>query len=474
MDSINSIHTTTFLPLFEAQQVKSIELRQSTPAERIFKLSRIHQSIVEHEGALLKAMWQDFKKPEVEVMLTEVTPLYMEIKHYKKNLKKWMRPKGVRNHFPFLLGKSEIRYEPKGVVLIIAPWNYPFHMAFAPLLAAVAAGNTVIIKPSEFTTHTSKIIKQVVESVFEPNEVAVIEGDAGVAQALLTLPFNHIFFTGSTAVGKIVMRAAAEHLADVTLELGGKSPAFIDESADIAETARKLIWGKVLNAGQTCIAPDYVLINSDMQPLLVKALEGALSEMHDKSESPGLGMAAIVSKRHFERLRYLIEEAVSKGARVELGGEFDENSLRITPTVLSGVTDDMRVMQEEIFGPILPLVGIKHSKEAIDYINAHDKPLALYIFSKNPQKTNLILQQTSSGGSCVNDVVVHITNPELPFGGVNQSGIGNYHGFAGFKAFSHERSVFHQFTGFNVNKMLYPPYSPQKQKLVNWLLKFFR
>lgn len=463
----------SFESLYQEQLTFSHSLRLTTAKERISKLERLHAAISAHEGELLQAMWADFKKPSVEVKLTELAPLYMEIKYFKKNLSKWMRPKRVSNHFPFLLGKSVIHYEPKGVVLIIAPWNYPFYLALAPLVAAVAAGNAVTIKPSEFTTHTAKIISKVIASAFAPEEVQVVEGGIEVSQALLEQPYHHIFFTGSTPVGREIMKAAAKHLAGVTLELGGKSPAIIDESADLQTAASKLMWGKFLNAGQTCIAPDYVLINKDMVDVFVTVLGNSLEAFQSKDKASS-EMSAIVSERHYHRMRHLLQDATEKGAKILLGGHFDDENRRLSPTVITNVNSSMLVMQEEIFGPILPLVGVNHTQDAITYINMHDKPLALYVFSRNDFKVNQILQQTSSGGSCINDVVVHITNPELPFGGINQSGLGNYHGLAGFKAFSHEKSVFHQFTRFNVNKMLYPPYGPKKQKLITWLMRLIK
>lgn len=463
----------TYSALYQKQLAYSHSLRLTTAKERIAKLERLHAAVSAHEEELILAMMADFKKPSVEVKLTELAPLYMEIKHFKKNLSKWMQPKKVSNHFPFLLGKSRIHYEPKGVVLIIAPWNYPFYLALAPLIAAVAAGNAVTIKPSEFTPHTAKVISKVIAAAFAPEEVHVVEGGVEVSQALLEQPFHHIFFTGSTAVGREIMKAAAKHLAGVTLELGGKSPAIIDESADLQAAAAKLMWGKFLNAGQTCIAPDYVLINKDMISVFVAELEKTLESFESKSKA-SVDMSAIVSERHYQRMRHLLQDATEKGAKILLGGHFDDENRRLSPTVVTNLSSDMLLLQEEIFGPILPLLGVNHTQDAIEYINAHDKPLALYVFSKNDFKINQILQQTSSGGSCINDVVVHITNPELPFGGINQSGLGNYHGLAGFKAFSHEKSVFHQFTRFNVNKMLYPPYGPQKHKLIKWLMKLIK
>lgn len=458
--------------IFDQQRHYALTLRKTNAAFRLQKLAAFQQAIEESEAELIAALWADFKKPEIEVKLTELAPLYLEFKHIKKELKTWMRPKRVSNSFPFLLGKSEIRLEPKGVCLIIAPWNYPFNLAISPLIAAIAAGNAVTIKPSEFTPHTSAFISKLISRVFKPEEVNVVEGGVETAQALLDLPFQHIFFTGSTAVGKEVMRAAAQHLSGLTLELGGKSPAVVDESADLTDTARKLVWGKLLNAGQTCIAPDYVLINDGMIQPLVEKIKVALAEMRQNDTD----LASIVSQKHFERMQNLLKDAKAKGARVEIEGLVDEANLRFGPVVLSDVTDEMLLMQEEIFGPLLPIIGFKHSNEAISYINAHDKPLALYIFSQNDYKTNQLLQETSAGGSCVNDVVVHITNPNLPFGGINQSGMGHYHGYAGFKSFSHERSVFHQFTGFglNVNRLLYPPYDKKKERLIKWLMKLIK
>lgn len=463
-----------FSPLFQQLRQRSEQLRTTTALQRIEKLKALKAAVAAHESELEAAMFADFKKPALEVQLTELGPFYMEIKHFVDSLHRWMKPISVSSSFPFWLGKSQIRYEPKGVVLIIAPWNYPFNLAMTPLIAALAAGNAVVIKPSEFTPATSEVIRKIIAAVFPPDEVSVVTGDAEVAKSLLKLPFHHIFFTGSTAVGKEVMRAAANHLSGITLELGGKSPAIVDESADLKMTAEKLVWGKLLNAGQTCIAPDYVLINQDMIPVISQKLTDALETMYGSEGKAHADFPALVSRRHFDRMQRLVEDAVEKGAEVIYGGKGDVETLRFEPTVLIKVSDDMLVMQEEIFGPVLPIVGIGHSADAIKYINEHDKPLALYIFSNNNYKTEQILQQTSSGGSCVNDLVVHIANPNLPFGGVNHSGSGSYHGQYGFKAFSHERSVFYQFKRFNLNKMLYPPYNGSKNKVVKWLVKFMK
>lgn len=463
-----------FSTLYQQLRQKSEQLRSTTSHQRIEKLKALKAAVAAHESELEAAMFADFKKPKLEVQLTELGPFYMEIKHFIDSLHRWMKPVSVSSSFPFWLGKSQIRYEPKGVVLIIAPWNYPFNLALTPLIAAIAAGNAVVIKPSEFTPATSEVIRKIIAAVFSPDEVSVITGDAEIAKALLEQPFHHIFFTGSTAVGKEVMRAAANHLSGITLELGGKSPAIIDESADLKMTAEKLVWGKLLNAGQTCIAPDYVLVNQDMIPVVGQKLKDALDAMYGAEGKAHTDLPALVSRRHFERMQRLVLDAVEKGAEVLYGGKGDAESLRFEPTILSKVSDDMLVMQEEIFGPVLPIVGVAHIADAIRYINEHDKPLALYVFSNNSYKTEQILKQTSSGGSCINDLVVHIANPNLPFGGINHSGTGSYHGQYGFKAFSHERSVFYQFKRFNLNKMLYPPYNGSKNKVVKWLVKFMK
>ncbi|MFN3529548.1 MAG: aldehyde dehydrogenase family protein [Bacteroidia bacterium] len=459
--------------VFAAQQKQALQWRTSTAAQRIQLLKALKTEVEQHEDALIHALYADFKKPAEEVKLTELAPFYMEINHTIKHLHRWMKPKAVANHFPFLLGKSQIQYQAKGNVLVIAPWNYPFQLSMNPLVTAIAAGNTVMLKPSEFTPNTSKLIAEIIHKVFDPAQVRVYLGDAEMSKRLLKLPFNHIFFTGSPAVGREVMRAAATHLADITLELGGKSPVFIDESADLLSTAEKLVWGKLLNGGQTCIAPDYVLVNDAMIPALTDALKTAINTQYGTTNL-NQQQAAVISLRHYQRLKSLLHEALEQGAQLVTGGQFDDETLRIAPTIISGVNDQMRIMHEEIFGPILPVVGVKHSQEAVHYINDHPKPLALYIFSRNDYKNRQILAQTSSGGSCINDLVVHITNPDLPFGGINQSGIGHYHGEAGFRTFSHSRSVFSQFNWFNINRFIYPPYTPTKSKLIAWLLKIIK
>jgi aldehyde dehydrogenase (NAD+) len=459
--------------VFDALKKQSIAQRSDTLADRRKRLNLLHQAVVQHEVQIIEAMKADFQKPETEVVLTELIPFYTEIKHQQRHLKKWMRPRRVPSNITTIAGQSWVQAEARGTCLILAPWNYPFNLSVIPLTAALAAGNTVLLKPSELAPHTSAVIARLVSSCLPPEVATVAEGDADTARELLGLPFDHIFFTGSTRVGKLVMEAASRHLSSLTLELGGKSPVYVDESADLADTARKLVWGKWINAGQTCIAPDYVLVNHRMIPALLDALRTA-SEAFGSVEETDDQYCAMVSENHAQRMMNLVESAVASGARVEWGGTLIPNTRRMQPTVLTRISRDMPVMQEEIFGPVLPIVGIEHLDEAINYVNADFKPLALYVFSRNSHKTAEILRRTSAGNCCVNDVIVQISNPNLPFGGVNHSGLGQYHGEAGFLTFSHQKSIYRQALWLNPNRFLYPPYTGKKARLARWLLGWLR
>jgi aldehyde dehydrogenase (NAD+) len=339
----------------------------------------------------------------------------------------------------------------------------------APLVSAIAGGNCAILKPSELSSETAKVMEELVKNTFPDDEIACVQGDAEVSKTLLKLPFDHIFFTGSTAIGKVVMEAAAKNLASVTLELGGKSPAIIDKSADIEKAAEKIAWGKLVNAGQTCIAPDYVLIEQGQESHFVQAFKKACLAMFFRNgyEINKEAYGKIINEKQFKRLQKLLAQSVEGGAKIAWGGEVEESSLTIFPTLLTGVSKDNPIMQEEIFGPILPIVTFNNLQQAIDVVNEKTKPLALYIFSEDKNTTHKIIQETSSGGTCVNDVLVHISNPNLPFGGVNSSGMGSSHGIFGFKAFSHERAVVFQ-SRIGITKMIYPPYE-KKMGLLKWL-----
>jgi aldehyde dehydrogenase (NAD+) len=383
-----------------------------------------------------------------------------------------MAPHEVDTPMLYVGSASKIVYEPKGMALFLTPWNYPFQMPAQHLVAAVAAGCTAIIKPSEFTPHTSAIVKEVLGKVFAENEVAVIEGDHTVSTELLKLKFDHIHFTGSPAVGKVVMRAAAEHLTSVTLELGGKSPVIIDETANVEAAAKKITWGKYINCGQTCIAPDYILVHDSKKAEFISKLTANLKKVFtthpDKSES----MGRIINNRHFNRLKNLLEDAVKRDAKVEIGGTFNEADNYIAPTVLSDVALGSKIMEEEIFGPILPVVSYTTPNEALGIINGKEKPLALYIFSSSGKNQDFWLENTSAGGTCINDNVVHISQPNLPFGGVNNSGIGKSFGFFGFKEFSNERAVLKALHSGSVTTPLWQPYGKLAKSVSNFMLKY--
>lgn len=456
--------------IFNDQQQYHQTLKQSNAAQRIELLRKLKSSILEKEDAIFHALYKDLRKSRFEAAVTELYFTYAEIDFAIRHLRGWMSPKRAGKTVSNLFAKNRIYYEPKGVCLIIAPWNYPFQLVMSPLVSAIAAGNCVMVKPSEISAHTSKIISSILLDTFEEHHIACFEGNADVSKKLLELPFDHIFFTGSTEIGKSVMAAAAKNLCSVTLELGGKSPAIVDQQVDLAKAAQKIAWGKLVNAGQTCIAPDYVLIHEARADEFIGLYKQFAVEMYfkNKDEINQAAYGKIVSRKHFERLSDLISDAVDKGARISWGGKTDDQTQTIYPAILTQVPNDAQVMQEEIFGPILPIVTYANLEEAIAFVNRKTKPLALYVFSKSDKHVNAIIKNTSAGGTCINDVLVHIANPKLPFGGVNHSGIGSSHGFFGFKNFSHERSIVTQRSP-DFNKLVYPPYDAK-----NWVLNLLR
>jgi aldehyde dehydrogenase (NAD+) len=469
-NSIEKIKT-----VFQAQQQTAIRLRTSTASERISKLKLLLNAIQKHETNFQEALYQDFKKNRTETTLTEIVSLQSEIKHAISQIKKWMRPQSVSNPIHYLGTRAYIQYEPKGVSLIISPWNYPVLLTLSPLVSAIAAGCTAILKPSELTSHTSAALGKMIKETFDESEVALFEGDVSISTALLDLPFNHIFFTGSPAIGKIVMRAAANHLTSVTLELGGKSPAFVDETADLQDTAEKLVWGKFVNNGQTCIAPDYLLVKESIQKPLIETIEKQIDKVYnadkkgiEKSDS----YCRVVNQRHFTRLQKLMEDALLKGATIAVGGKVHAEDRFIAPTLLTDVKTDMAIMQEEIFGPLLPIITYQTVEQAIDLVNQGEKPLALYVFSKNKNMIEQVMRQTTAGGSCINECLLHVGHPDLPFGGVNNSGIGKSHGHFGFLEFSNARAVLKQRVGFTGFKLLYPPYTEKVKNLADRFKKF--
>lgn len=460
------------LRVFELQKKYTETLRLSTAQERINQLKTLKSTILNYRDEIHQAVYADFKKCSAEADLGEIFGVLSSISHAIRHLKKWMRPKNVPTPLPMFLSKGKIYVEPKGTSLIIAPWNYPFQLAIDPLVYAIAAGCTAVVKPSEMTPNTSAMMKRMLSSIFNENQIAVLEGDANIAQALLKLPFDHIFFTGSPMLGKVVMRAASEHLTSVTLELGGKSPVIVDENTNIKDTAQKIIWGKFFNCGQTCIAPDYALVNEKIAPALIEELKNQIQTLYGKEVLDSNDYPRIVNQRHFLRIKNLLDEALQKGAKIAVGGTSKPEENYIAPTIITNANNEMQVMHEEIFGPILPLITYKNTKEALDFINQKPKPLALYIFSKSKDFQNEVIKNTSAGGTAINETLAHISNPDLPFGGVNNSGIGKTHGYHGFLAFSNERSVLTQRIGWTTLKMFYPPYTTKKKGLINKISKF--
>ena len=459
--------------IFKAQSQHQYTLGNSSASQRISRLNALQKAVEKtYRKDLQEALFKDFKKPAIETDLTEIHPVISEIKLIKKQLKSWMLPLRVKTPFVFIGSSSYVIQEPKGVCLIISPWNFPVNLTFGPLASAIAAGNTVIIKPSEMTPHTAAVMAEIVSAVFKPEEVSLFEGDATVAQYLLSLPFNHIFFTGSPTVGKIVMGAAAKHLSSVTLELGGKSPTIVDASANIDQAAKKIAWGKFLNNGQICVAPDYLIIEHSIKEAFIIAFIKHTKHFYSEQVSKSEDYGRIVNQKHFERLLAHLEDAKKNGGTIEMGGDFIASENYISPTLISGLTADATLLKDEIFGPILPLKTFKKIEEVIDYINAGEKPLALYLFSKKPSIIKQVLRNTRAGSTAINHSVVQYSNHHLPFGGSNNSGIGKAHGYYGFQEFSNQRSVVKQFS-FSAVEMLMPPYTPFKKKLSEWTTKWF-
>jgi aldehyde dehydrogenase (NAD+) len=451
--------------LYELQQGRRAAIGATTVAQRIAKLRRFERLVLARRDEIRAAMWSDYRKPAAEVDLSEIYPIVSEARHAARHLRSWMRPKRVSTRLALTGAQSRIMHEPKGVVLILSPWNFPFNLSLGPLVSAVAAGNCVILKPSEMTPASSACMKQLLAELFDESEVAVVEGDATVAEALLRKKWDHIFFTGSPAVGKIVMRAAAEYLTPVTLELGGKSPVIVDETADLDEAAKKVAWGKYFNCGQICIAPDYVLVHEKVRAPFLEKLRTSIDSLGDASRG------VLVNERHASRVKRLLDTAVAGGAEVVTGGELRDRTL--TPTVLTNVAIDAPVMQEEIFGPILPVLTFRNLDEAFASIAAREKPLVLYIFSRSRRVIRRILRATTAGGTVVNQTLMHFYELSLPFGGVGQSGMGKAHGFYGFEAFSNPRGVLDQRLPFSAIELLYPPYEGKfKRFLIDFTVRW--
>lgn len=429
--------------VFELQRAHQWDVKATTADQRKAKLAKLKASVEAHADDIFAAVLEDTRKPVGEIRVTEVLNIVGNIQLNIDSLDDWMKPTDVTpSKNP--ADKAMIIPEARGVCLILGPWNFPLGLTFGPLAAAVAAGNCCMVKLTDLCPATARIAAKIVREVFDENEVALFEGSVDVAEALLELPFNHIFFTGSTRVGKIVMAAAAKNLTSVTLELGGKSPVIIDDGADIEKVAADLAGAKQFNGGQACICPDYVFVKEDQKDRLVEGFRAKVAEnlYSEDGQIKKEAIAQIVNKGNFDRVKGLFDDAVEQGATVAVGGALEDADLTVHPTMLTDVTPQMKILQEEIFAPILPVMTYDTLDQAIGYIEARDKPLALYLYSDNEDSVSKVLNRTSSGGTTINGVFSHYLENRLPFGGVNQSGMGSYHGYFGFKAFSHERAVY--------------------------------
>jgi aldehyde dehydrogenase (NAD+) len=431
--------------IFRLQQSHQWEVKASTAEERKAKLRKLKSAVEAHGDEIVAAVKQDTRKPEQEIRVTEILGVIGNIQKNIDNLDDWMKPVEVipsqnKND------KARIVHEARGVCLILGPWNFPLGLTMGPLAAAIAAGNCCMVKLTDLCPATARVAAKIIKQAFEEKEVALFEGGVDVATALLDLPFNHIFFTGSTRVGKLVMAAAAKNLATVTLELGGKSPVIVDDGADVKKVAGDLAAAKQFNGGQACISPDYVFIKESQKSALIAEFQAKVKQnlYRDDGSIKKESIAQIVNDQNFVRIRKLFDEAIAKGAKIAVGGTLEQADRTIHPTMLTDVTPDMQIMQEEIFAPIVPVMTYKNLDEVIEYISGRARPLALYIYSNDRNNIDKVLSRTSSGGVTINGFFSHYLESQLPFGGINQSGMGSYHGVFGFKAFSHERAIYIQ------------------------------
>jgi aldehyde dehydrogenase (NAD+) len=455
----------TEIPGLVAGLRRCFESGRTRPIDwRLEQLRRLGAMLEEREEELHRALAADLGKPPFEAWTAETGFTALEVAHVQKHLRAWLRPQRVWTPMPHQLGSSRVQREPLGVVLIIGPWNYPAQLVLAPLIGALAAGNCAVLKPSEIAPRTSAALADLVPRYLDPEAITVVEGGVPETTALLAERFDHIFYTGNGTVGRIVMAAAAKHLTPVTLELGGKSPCLVDRDAELEVSARRIVWGKFYNAGQTCVAPDYVLVEKSTEPLLLDRMVQTLRAFYGEDPRQSPDYTRIVNERHLARLLALLGEG-----EIVVGGVHEERTRYLAPTILRGIKGHERVMQDEIFGPILPVIAVEDMDEAVTFVNARPKPLALYVYTDSGETARQILSRTSSGGACVNDCISHLAVPELPFGGVGESGMGAYHGRASFETFSHRKSVLDRSTVLDP-PIRYPPYSESKLRWAKRLM----
>ena len=469
------MNSTPMNQIFKRQQQKTHTLRRESPKLRLPYLKKLKALILKYEVEIISAHQQDFNKPANETLFMEIFPVMEEINLFIKNLSSWSQPITVPNPSMMIGSKSQVLYEPKGTVLILAPWNYPFALSLVPLVGAIGAGNTVCLKPSELTPQVSSLLKKLIGEVFPTDIASVFEGAVEVSQELLELPFDHIFFTGSTQTGRLIMQAAAKNLTPVTLELGGKSPVIVDSSANLQTSAEKIMWGKSVNDGQTCVSPDYVYVQAEIWEPFIDQCRQVLNKMQKHHDRP-----QIITERHFQRQLRLLSQAQESGAKILNPQSPDEQhptrARDMAPILieLTGQEFSTELMQSEIFGPLLPLIKFESLENVFQHINSRGKPLALYIFSQNQKQITKILQAIPSGGAGINSTLLHVGNHHLPFGGIGASGMGRYHGWYSFLEFSHQRAVLTQRWTHALFKKFYPPYSAAGTKNLGRLLRLLQ
>jgi len=443
---------------FQTGITRDIEFRRQ-------QLRKLRQVLIDHEREIYRALHEDLRKPEFEAYVGEMGIMLEEAKHIEKHLKSWASPKSVRLGMVHWPAGAKVSYEPYGVVLIMSPWNYPFQLLFGPLLGAIAGGNCAVLKPSELAPASAALIERMVRENFPVEYIAVHQGDVPETQKLLQDPFDYIFFTGSPRVGRIIMEAATRHLTPLTLELGGKSPCIVDATAPLEVAARRIVWGKFFNAGQTCVAPDYLLAQKSIAGPLLEKMRAMIPSLYGEDPQKSPDYARIINAAHFQRLSAYLQQG-----KILTGGKTDSADRYIAPTILGEVPESASAMQEEIFGPILPLIEYESLDEALRFVQRYPKPLAFYLFTEDSKVEARVLGQVSFGGGCVNDTIAHLASPDLPFGGVGGSGFGSYHGRKSFETFTHPRAVLKRSTKLDI-PIRYPPYAnPMKLKVVKKLL----
>ncbi len=458
--------------IFNLQMERSLEIGNRRLSARKADLRKFLKVVMANRSAIAEAVAKDLNKPEVESDLSEVYPIKSDVKHALSNLDAWAERKFMSTPLSLLGTRAWVKPEPKGVVLIISPWNFPFNLTFGPLVSALAAGNCVILKPSESTPNCSALMHEIISEAFEPDQVAVIQGGPEASSHLVSLPFHHIFFTGGPEIGKKVMKAAAENLTPVTLELGGKSPAIVDATCNLDDAVRRIVWGRFFNSGQVCISPDYALVEESIRDAFLEKVKAQIKTFYDNPVESN-DLSSLVHDGHFGKISRMIDDALAKGATVVSGNERIAERRFISPTVLTNVNTTMLVMQDEIFGPILPVMTWRTVDEAMRLVHSMERPLAYYVFSRNRGNTRRFLDESRAGTTAINETFIQFVHPELPFGGVNFSGIGKAHGKYGFDVFSNERSYIKQVFRWNAPRFTHPPYNKFTRKVADLVLKYF-